>query len=352
MIISSNRSTIVFALVLILWIFNPIFHNYLFGAGFFSSESIGVPVLAAGISLLLYSITAKGSSKHLVIAGTLVGLSLYFRATFLPLTLLSIAVFFVIIGVIKLYEIRRLSSKAKTTKTSSEVYKSIDWITMKKGIYAFLFPLTLVALPWSLLVFFVVNPGNISWSANEYLWFQKWTSSEDLIAGGGGFQVEGGLNWPCVIDPTFCSAIQSTIEMGGKAEAQIARDAAFETISSNFGTFLSMRAENIAEAFSSLPGSPIGYDQGIEPFIGYAAFICLYGALVVRLTHASIIDKLKVHLVFFVSVVVVFANFAVLALYTIETRYFFPGHIVTLLAAGFFATVLVEVKQNRIMLKE
>lgn len=345
MIVSNRGSFITILVSFIAWLINPIFNNWLLGSGFFTSDSIGVPLLAAGLSLLLFSLTERGSRKSLALAGVLVGLSLYFRATFLPLTLLAISTFLAIIGILFLIRLTR-HGESSLRERISQAFNSKDIQSSVVRFLHFALPLASVALPWAVLVFFIVNPGSVSWSANEYLWLQKWTSSEDLISGGGGFQVDGGLNWPCVVDPATCAAIQNEISAGGRGEMNIAREAAFATIASNFGSFIFMRTENILEAFPSLPGSPIGQDVGFETSTGYIAFVLFYLLALLTFRRDAGARKFTVSLVFVLAALVVLANFAVLALYTIETRYFFPGHLVTLLAAGFFATVWRENRKN------
>lgn len=346
LIISNKNSPLTIISTAILWVFNPIFHHWLFGAGFFTSQSIGLPIMAAAISLLLFSLTEKGSKTTLVLAGVFMGVSLYFRATYLPLVLVSILMFLLILGSIWMFGLWKTTGRITQLRLQTKIWMSSSLSSALKGFYAFALPLALVALPWALLVFFVINPGNLSWSANEYLWIQKWTSSENLLAQGGGWLVEGGTNWPCVLDPVYCGAIQAEILEGGREEAATARTEAFRTMASSFGPFLSMRLGNLLEAFPSLPGSPIGLSRGFETSLGYLAFLVMYFAAKASPKGLNFLEKLKLNMVLVLTITLVFANFAILAVYHIETRYFFPAHVVTLLSTGFFATIWLKKKSD------
>jgi hypothetical protein len=52
------------------------------------------------------------------------------------------------------------------------------------------------------------------------------------------------------------------------------------------------------------------------------------------------------------TIVVVGASFAILAVYHVETRYFFPAHVVTLLATGFFATIWRKAQLDGVLPKK
>jgi len=333
LVISSNPKSWPLAVAVIsLWIFNPIFHNWLFGAGVFSSEFLGLPLFAASIAFLLRSVVSARPNRDLYFSSALLGISLYFRATFLPLTMLAFLAVFAVFIVSLLFHRRR-----KTTMV--EVRSQMKSLTMLiTGYFRYGLIVFLVAAPWAVVVFTLLNPGSVSWSANDYLWGQKWTPSEELVSQGGSWLVEGGANWPCILNPAQCSALGS--ETMGRQDFQAAQNAAMKTLLSNPGAFISLRLENLLYAFPSLPGSSIGYNQSPVTLVPYALFFTAYFIALLRVPPENFRARLAVNLVFAVSVIVSLASFAILAVYHIETRYFLPGHIIALLASGFFASLI------------
>jgi len=326
---ASQKSPLLAIAAISLWTFNPIFHNWLFsGWGAFSSESLGLPIFAAAVAFLLRSPISTKPQRDLLFSGALLGLSLYFRATLLPITMLAFfAVLAVLIAFLIFYRLQQqalfgLEEHIKSLRNLIAVY-------LKYGLIVLL-----VAAPWAVLVFTVVNPGNISWSANEYLWVQKWTSSEELASQGGAWLVEGGANWPCILNAPQCSVFTS--EALGREDFEVVRNAAISTLFSNPGAFFALRAENLFYAFLSLPGSTIGFNQTPATALSYVVFVTAYLIVVMRFHSENLMGRLAVNLVFVVSVIVSLATFAIMAVYHIETRYFLPGHVVSLLAAGFF----------------
>lgn len=334
LISSSPKSWTLVIGALSLWTFNPVFHNWLFGAGAFSSESLGLPVLAASVAFLLRSAISDRPSRDLYISSALLGLSLYFRATLLPLTILALVAALSVFVASLLFRIGREMTMAKLSTLLKSLRKVIS------GYFRYGLIVCLVAAPWAVLVFTVVNPGSVSWSANEYIWVQKWTSSEELVSQGAAFLVEGGANWPCILNPVQCSAFGNTTM--GREDFQVAQNAAMGTLFSNPVAFLSLRLENLLYALPSLPGSSIGANQSPVTLASYAIFVTTYFISLRRVQRENLRARLVVNLVFVVSGVVSLASFAILVVYHIETRYFLPGHIVTLLASGFFASLILK----------
>jgi hypothetical protein len=334
LISSSPKSWTLAVAVLSLWTFNPIFHNWLFGLGAFSSEFLGLPIFAASIAFLLRSAISVRPNRDLYFSGALLGLSLYFRATLLPLTVLTFFAGFAVFSMSLLLNLRR-----KTTIVGPRT--QIENLgTLVAGYLRYVLIVFLVAAPWAVIVFTILNPGSLTWSDNDYLWGQKWTPSEDLISQGGTWLIQGGANWPCILNPAQCSAFGS--ETMSREYFQVARDAAMKTLFSNPGAFLSLRLENLVYAFPTLPGSSIGDNQSPVTLVTYALFFTTYVVSLLRVPPENFKARLAVNLVFAVSLFVILASFAILAVVHIETRYLLPGHIVALLASGFFASLILR----------
>jgi hypothetical protein len=334
LISSSPKSWTLAVAVLSLWTFNPIFHNWLFGTGAFTSEFLGLPIFAASLAFLLRSAISVKPNRDLYFSAALLGLSLYFRATLLPLTMLAFVTVFAVFSISLFFHLRQ-KTKIVELRTQMENLGTLIAGYFKYGLIVFL-----VAAPWAVMVFTLVNPGSVSWSANDYLWGQKWTPSEELVSQGGSWLVEGGANWPCILNPAQCSALGS--ETMGRQDFQAAQNAAMKTLFSNPGEFLRLRLENLIYAFPSLPGSTIGYNQSPVTLVSYALFFTTYLVALLRVQEENFRARLAVNLVFAVSLIVSLASFAILAVYHIETRYFLPGHIVALLASGFFASLILR----------
>lgn len=334
LISSSPKSATLFVASLALWTLNPIFHNWIFGSGIFYSESLGVPVFAASIALLLRSLSSPNSKRYLLFSGALLGVSLYFRATLVPITLLAFLSIAVLFTVWALSNAFRSRSKRSLRKWISELKP------MMAGYFQYGLVVFSVAAPWALIVFTLVNPGSISWSANEYLWVQKWTKSDELNAQGGSFLVEGGANWPCVLDPLLCSLLSDSSLTRG--DFHIAQNAAFDTLASNFGTFLGMRVENLATAYLSLPGSAIGSNQSPVTLVSIIALASTYLLLSFQKEGLGSRPRFMVNSIFLISVIVSASSFIIMAVYHVETRYFLPGHVSLLISAGFFTSQLLK----------
>lgn len=97
-------------------------------------------------------------------------------------------------------------------------------------------------------------------SAGDYVYAQRWLTSEQLDSMGAGFVREGGGNWPCLADPERCGALNPVAApsmQGAAVDLGLLRDATLQTLVTRPTRVLAVKGPIMLRAHTSLPGSSV-----------------------------------------------------------------------------------------------
>ncbi len=286
------------------WHANPVFWNWLLSEGVFNSEPLGLALSATSCVLLIKLSMTKGShlKRDLVLAGITAAASLYFRPTLL-FPFASAACLFVIWFL------------AKNAQTKRSLFFSTK--NLVNQALPFLLPFIAITAPWTFIVLTIIHPGNPSWVSNDYLWGQRWMTSEYLNSIGGQFLVEGGANWACLLDPVICRELEPMAILQRSDDFDELRRLSFEAAMRNPLAFLELRLGNLSRAWMTLPGNTIGSSSNAATVISSSILILLLVASIIKKSFS------KGNYLFAAAAL---SQVAILIFAHTETRYLLPIH--------------------------
>jgi hypothetical protein len=162
------------------------------------TEGISTSLFALYLSLLLYSCHKKnfGYEKtnnkliKLVAMSMLLIAAQYTRQIYGLIVDLAFVSFVVFLTYNKLIH----------SKSIKELAKAYGMVIIPVGI-AFI-----AAIPYKTLQYYSTNSFAMT-ATTSYVWGQRWTPSDYLIAQGGEWLVRGGANLPCKLEPELCQTI-------------------------------------------------------------------------------------------------------------------------------------------------
>ncbi len=286
------------------WHANPVFWNWLLSEGVFYSEPLGLALSATSCVLLIKLSMTKGShlKKDLVLAGTTAAASLFFRPTLI----------FPFASAAFLFAIWFLAKNAQTIRSLFVGTKNLFIQALP-----FLLPFITITAPWTFIVLTFIHPGNPSWVSNDYLWGQRWMTSEYLNSIGAQFLVEGGANWACLLDPVKCRELEPMAILQLSDNFDNLRRLSFEAAISNPLAFLEFRLGNMSRAWITLPGNPIGSASNATTVLSLIVLILLLVASIIK-------KRFSIGNYLFASAVL--SQVAILIFAHTETRYLLPIH--------------------------
>lgn len=197
--LASNVSFVLLLMVFWMNVLNSRTFNYhIVGPGRLYSESFGIGLFIIG---MMYVLTLyykdKIEPRWSSIAVVTIALSIYIKAVN-DLIMIVFALMFIVTTCTSKFKNRKHNNKF-TKKNNSRTTKQ----TININIIRLVLAIELICLPWRILVFSVLSPGNYLFaSTDNQMWINQWKPSEIYVS--GPWVSEYGSNGFCQAYPKDC----------------------------------------------------------------------------------------------------------------------------------------------------
>ncbi len=310
----------------------PFTFNYSLTLGFHNSDMIGIALLATGFVFILrsYEVSATVTKHQFLLAGLLVGGSLYFRWANLPIVL-------ALAGLTGL----ALLKLTKPNVTSGIARRALNLvlpkITRTDSLHVLL-GIFLVTTPWTLVSIFVLHPTDHSplWAVTDWIWGYRWLLDSDLEAAGGTWLLDSGTNWACNISPLeVCMKNRALAQSQDSQYFDVLRNSALSAAIQNPGEFLAERMRKLGLFWFNTLGSSATVFHNYA--LGFSAILAgVLSSLLALISPKEHFGR------FSVSVLPAGLVFSSLLFLHYEGRYLFPIFVLLWLGALYSVLSIVN----------
>jgi hypothetical protein len=337
-----SRNELFLGFIVILVLINSWDFQYILREGLFYTEGLGYGLLFLGLmqisKILASEDVLKIKKKKKLIAGALIGGSIWIRHTHDTALILTIIIFciFLVFSNTRL-ELKRLVNQKKFSQMHQERKKRIPFQTGIKSVIVIFLIALVVTIPWRVIAYEIFGGTKYSMSsASQYvgpgLWVEK---SEEAKS----YWVPFGINWACRIDAEQCKRIN---DLGTDSfENSKLLELGIKSALTYPGAYIQERFSTLTKFWiSNFPNSSNKFKIGsILPLLYF---------LIIPLKNRG---KWNSRMTTIASIWIIFiiVTAAQLAIIHFESRYFIP---IRLLLIGLFFSLIQSIQEPELKKKK